>query len=110
MPEGGTLFGDSTSVPLVALLAGRRLAHDEADTNFMRFRSGVTPTRDFLDLLDAARPAAVILRPGRGVATVPGIFGWVEANYQPVFVQPDPHQGSYALYLPRAAVAVTKPH
>jgi hypothetical protein len=101
VPRGGTLFGDSTSVPLVALMAGRRLAGDEADTNFMRFRSGVTETRDFLDRLDAARPAAVILRPGRGVATLPALRGWVEANYQPVFFEQDPHQGRYALYLPR---------
>jgi len=36
-----TLFGYSAAAPLVAFLAERRLAHDEADTNAMRFRSGI---------------------------------------------------------------------
>ncbi|MDF1562164.1 MAG: hypothetical protein P1V51_03925 [Deltaproteobacteria bacterium] len=101
VPPGGTLFGDSTSVPLIALLADRHLANHEADTNFMRFRSGVTPTRDFLDRLAAAPPAAVILRPGRGVATVPGIQGWVDTHYRVVHQESDPYQGRYLLYLPR---------
>lgn len=101
VPPEGTLFGDSTSTPLVALLSGRRLALDEADTNFMRFRSGVTPIAGFLRRLDQAPPAAVILHPGRGVASLPEARRWVQARYRLATTVDDPHQGRYLLYLRR---------
>ena len=41
-----TIFGYSGAAPLVAFLAGRRLANDEADTNAMRFRSGMDDIRE----------------------------------------------------------------
>jgi hypothetical protein len=42
-----TLTGASTLAPLVALLAGRRLANDEADTNNKRFTSGMLTDEQF---------------------------------------------------------------
>ena len=42
-----TITGASTLAPLVALLADRRIAADEADTNNKRFRSGLLSDRDF---------------------------------------------------------------
>ena len=41
-----TILGASTLAPLVALLAGRRLANDEADTNSKRFSSGLLTDED----------------------------------------------------------------
>jgi hypothetical protein len=46
-----TIFGYSGAAPLVAFLAERRLANDEADTNAMRFRSGMD---DVLEVFHAA--------------------------------------------------------
>jgi hypothetical protein len=44
-----TLTGASTLAPLVALVAGRRLAGDEADTNNKRFSSGMLTDERFFD-------------------------------------------------------------
>ncbi|HEY3446949.1 MAG TPA: hypothetical protein VGK67_11325 [Myxococcales bacterium] len=44
-----TISGASTTTPLVALLAGRRVAGDEADTNNKRFRSGMLSDRAYWD-------------------------------------------------------------
>lgn len=98
VPEGETIFGDSTSAPLVALLAGRRLALDEADTNFMRFASGMTPPAAFLARLDAHPPAAVLASPRRGFFTVPALRHWVERRYRVIAQMRDPYQGEYVLW------------
>lgn len=44
-----TITGASTYAPLVALLADRRIAADEADTNAKRFRTGMLTPRDFYE-------------------------------------------------------------
>lgn len=42
-----TLAGSSTLAPLVALLAERRIAADEIDTNNKRFKTGILKERDY---------------------------------------------------------------
>jgi hypothetical protein len=44
-----TITGASTLAPLVALRAGRRMAADEADTNYKRFSSGMLTEAAFLE-------------------------------------------------------------
>ncbi len=98
----GPLFGDSTSAPLLALRTGRRLALEEADTNFMRFRTGRPSIEHFLARLSGPeRPTAVLLRPGRGVATFPAVRLWVRERYRLARRIRDPHQGTYLLFVPR---------
>ena len=46
-PGGSTLTGASTSAPLIALLAGRRMAADEVDTNSKVFKTGMRDRADF---------------------------------------------------------------
>ncbi len=58
-----TLTGASTLAPLVALLADRRLAADEADTNAKRFKSGVLTEAAFLDRICADRVRYVLSAP-----------------------------------------------
>jgi hypothetical protein len=58
---GQTLFGDSSTAGLVALLAGRRLAADEADTNVMRFKSGITPPQELIRRIDTPELALVLV-------------------------------------------------
>ncbi|MFA5140312.1 MAG: glycosyltransferase family 39 protein [Elusimicrobiota bacterium] len=55
-----TLFGDDYSTPLIALLSGRRVALDMADTNPNRFQSGFTDIRELTQALGRARPAFMI--------------------------------------------------
>ncbi len=58
-----TLTGASTLAPLVALLAGRRLAGDEADTNAKRFKSGVLTEADFFERACADKVRYVVSAP-----------------------------------------------
>lgn len=58
-----TLTGASTLAPLVALLAGRRLAADEADTNAKRFKSGVLTEAAFFERVCADRVRYVLSAP-----------------------------------------------
>lgn len=44
-----TIAGASSVAPLVALLAGRRIAADEADTNAKRFKSGLLTAAAYFD-------------------------------------------------------------
>lgn len=46
-----TITGASTLAPLIALLAERRMAGDEADTNGKRFSSGLLGEGEFFDLV-----------------------------------------------------------
>lgn len=98
-PAGGTLFGDSTSAPLAALLAGRRLARDHADTNSMRYRSGITPPREAIASLEEDPPAAVVASRRRGFFLVPEMQDWVASRYRLAESFRDPIYGTYDLYL-----------
>lgn len=97
-PAGGPLFGDSSSVPLVALLAGRRIAADEVDTNFMRFESGATSPDALFARLRADPAAVVIVQPGRGCFSLPAFRRWIENNYPLAGRVQDRIHGEYLLY------------
>jgi hypothetical protein len=58
-----TISGSSTATPLVALLAGRRVAGDEADTNNKRFRSGMLSDRAYWDEVCADKLRFVLAQP-----------------------------------------------
>jgi hypothetical protein len=100
-PDGGTIFGDSLSAPLTALLAGRRIALDEADTNSMRFRSGITPPSEIIEALERRPPAAVIASPRRGFFTVTEWRAWVTSRYRLAETYQDPLHGPHELYVRR---------
>lgn len=69
-----TIFGDSTSTPLIALLAGRQILNDFADTNAMRFRCQMPSIEAAILQLEAAterhdgRLTWLVVRPGKGIA------------------------------------------
>ncbi len=58
-----TLTGASTLAPLVALLADRRLAGDEADTNAKRFKSGVLTEAAFFERACSDRVRYILSAP-----------------------------------------------
>ncbi len=93
-----TLFGDSNVAPLVALLANRHIALDEADTNTMRFRSGTTSLPELLARLEQQPPEVVILNPRRGIATMPELRVWVKRHYARFAKVTDPTSGAYMIY------------
>jgi hypothetical protein len=94
---GDTLFGDSTSLPLVALGSGRRIALDFADTNTQRFESGATDPQQTVAALEAAPPKLVLARES-GCFTIPVLRAWLESRYRVVSSFRDLDGTGYSLY------------
>jgi hypothetical protein len=82
MPPGATVFGDPTLACAVALRGGRRLALDEADTNFMRFKSGITPPAAFVARLRAAPPSLIVFSVGEYMLMTDELQRWMEQDYE----------------------------
>ena len=97
-PPDATLFGDAQSVPLVGLMTGRRLALDEADTNAMRFASGITEPRSFVARLEQAPRAVVLVADERGFVILPEFADWIDEHYTVVQTVDDPFDLTYRVY------------
>ena len=98
--EGDTIFGDSTSTPLIALLAGRRISFDEVDTNVMRFGTGAMSIEDLLDKLETAPPRLIVTQLGRGIYSIPEFASWLRQSYTPTSRFDSPNQKrSYVLWI-----------
>jgi hypothetical protein len=80
------IFGDSGTVPLFALLSGRRIAGNEVDTNIQRFRSGVASGAEVVERIDVPSTRLIILRHRFGVAGVREVADLVERRYRQVRV------------------------
>ena len=104
LPPDATIFGDPTLVSAVALQSGRHLALDEADTNFMRFRSGVTPPAAFVARLRAAPPALIVFSIGEYMTMGDEFHRWMERDYESSFAN-DARWLVYVVMRPREAEA-----
>jgi hypothetical protein len=80
----GEIFGDSGTVPLFALLSGRRIAGNEVDTNSQRYKSGSADPKELISKIDNPRTEMIILRYRFGVAGVLEVRHLVEAKYRRV--------------------------
>lgn len=98
---GTTIFGDSTSTPLVALLAGRALTFDEADTNLLRFLSGATGELAFLEHIAAARPMAVVAASRRGLFVERTAREWLSRHFVQRDALDDAWEGQYTIWTPK---------
>jgi hypothetical protein len=108
---GEQIFGDSSSAPLVAMLAGRRLAAHEADTNAMRFRSGITRPKELIEKVEKDG-VKLVLASGREVRHPDGrirySFGgfgavgefrrWLEENFELVYKVRDRTKGEFFIF------------
>jgi hypothetical protein len=105
-----TLFGDSSTAGLVALLSGRRIAGDEADTNVMRFKSKITDPLDLIKKIDNENLKFVVASgnlskndqgqtiPRYGAfAGVPEFKNWLNEKFKPVFQVRDRTKGWFFL-------------
>jgi hypothetical protein len=81
---GDEIFGDSGTVPLFALLTGRRIAGNEVDTNIQRYRSGNADPKALISKIDNYKTKMIILRRNFGVFGVAEVRRLVEAKYRRV--------------------------
>jgi hypothetical protein len=80
--EDDEIFGDSGTVPLLALLTGRRIAGNEVDTNIQRYRSGNADPDELVERIDDPRTKLIILRNRFGVTGVEQIKRLVKKKYE----------------------------
>jgi hypothetical protein len=80
------IFGDSGTVPLLALKTGRAIAGNEVDTNAQRYASNHRDAAAVVRSIDAARTRLIFLRMngnrGFGVAGVPQLRRLVAEKYE----------------------------
>ena len=98
---GDAIFGDSTAAPLLALLSGRRLAADAADTNVARMSDGAPALERLLGELESSPPALIVVRENRGIHSVRRFRSWLVGRYEPVYRYTSPStQRTFVLYAP----------
>ncbi len=95
--ERDTIFGDSTSTPLIALLADRRITLDEVDTKMMAFLMRPERSEELIRRLERDPPAIVIARPNFGVFARRFFHAWAIRNYEVSLEWHDPGFGTYLL-------------
>ncbi len=100
------IFGDSTSAPLVALLAERRLFRDMADTNRMRFEGKPERIEALIASLESDPPCAIVYRDRHGLFHLERLKQWLVTHYAPALHTEDAGGlRSYRLYVPRSGGA-----
>ncbi|MCP4675745.1 MAG: glycosyltransferase family 39 protein [Deltaproteobacteria bacterium] len=78
----GEIFGDSGTVPLIALLSDRRIAGNEVDTNIQRYRSGNANPKELVKRIDNPKTQMIILRHNFGVFGVAEVRRLVKEKYR----------------------------
>lgn len=81
---GDEIFGDSGTVPLLALLVGRGIAGLEVDTNIQRYHSGNSAPRDLVARIDRPTTRIVFLRSRFGVARLKELQALLQEKYTAV--------------------------
>ena len=97
LPPEATVFGDATLMTAVALLSGHRVSLDEADTNDMRFRSGITSATDFVARLRAEPPALIAFPAGELLMMGDVLPAWMAEAYDSDLANDDQGQVYYVM-------------
>lgn len=79
--ENEEIFGDSGTVPLLALESGRRIAANQVDTNLQRYHSGHTDIKHIIRMIDTPKTRLVILRRNFGIGSLDEIKLLVDQKY-----------------------------
>lgn len=106
-----TLYGDSTTTPLLALLAQRRIAGERADSNTMQFRTGLRTVADDLRAAQRDGLRLLVAQPRRGVYLLPEFAEFVNREAI-LWRQEDTGNGLVMLFLtrPPSATNATAPN
>ncbi len=78
-----TLFGDSTTTPLLALLSRRRIAGELADTNTMQYRTGLRSLGADLQKALADNARLFVAQPRRGIYLLPEYREFIHSRGTP---------------------------
>jgi len=97
------IFGDSGTVPLLALLADRRVAANEADTNIQQYRSGRVDPDDLVRRIDRPDTRLIVLRDDFGIAGLDQLRRLVRREYREVATFPGSGGRVYRFYQRREA-------
>lgn len=109
--ERDTLFGDSITVGIVAILSNRRLEKDFSDTNTMRFTSKITPAQEAIKTIDNPSLKYVLVSAQKKqdkttgkeeyqyqrFAGVPAFRSWLESHFKTALEVPLGKNRSYLL-------------
>ena len=76
--EKETIFGDDSTVPLIALLSKRKIALDFADSNSLRFRSGIDNINEVIKDLKESKNRFIIIYQVN--------FGRLSGTYGPAYL------------------------
>jgi hypothetical protein len=101
--KDGEIFGDSGTVPLFALLAERRIAANEVDTNIQRYKSGNADPGELIRRIDTPKTEMIILRNRFGVALLPEVRRLVAEKYEKILSIRDGTGAVFYLFLRRGS-------
>ena len=97
------LFGDSTSLPLIALLAERRIIDDFGDTNIMRFKSNVTSAKETIKQIDRPELVYLVPRHQTGFFRVNDFVNWAKEKFILEKQVKERYGGTFMIYRRRPA-------
>ncbi len=75
-----TIYGDVTSVPLISLFSGRKIAGDLVDTNEMVYLSGVRDLDKELEAVKSLKPKYIITRPLYAIGSIEKTQQFLDSN------------------------------
>ena len=93
-----TIYGDSTTVPLIALLAERAVSANLVDTNYMRFRAEPTLMVQHMKQLLTLPEGWVLINPRRGIGRDKVFRHFLAKNYHLVERYQSRYFGTYLLW------------
>jgi hypothetical protein len=99
---GDEIFGDASTVPLVAMMAGVPIAGHEVDTNIQRYPDRVA-RRAIARRIDASAPRFIMVRPRFGVASIAEVQALIRQRYTRVHAVRSDRGEEYVLFERRAA-------
>lgn len=88
--ENAEIFGDSGTVPLFALLSGKKIAGNEPDTNIQKYKSGIFKANELMSGIDSPKTEMIILRKRFGIAGLGEIKDLVASKYNLIKELQDP--------------------
>ncbi|MBN1947470.1 MAG: hypothetical protein JW797_17495 [Bradymonadales bacterium] len=93
------IFGDSSSVPLLALLSERTILDHEVDTNIMRYRGDPGAPQQLVERIDQPENRVIVLSRGIGVGSLPEVQRLVQSRYRPLGSFPTDQDRTLTVYL-----------